>query len=312
MRRARVGVIGCGWFGTAHARVYREIGNVDLVAVSDINLESARKVGEMYNARYYSSPQEMLEREELDAVSIAVTPQNLAKTGILAAENGVNMLVEKPVATSRQELEDLLSAVEKSGVIFMPGFIEIFNPAIEELGKLLRSGEIGDPLVISSERMGRNPKRPLGWNIGVSLDLGVHEMYVQIWLMGQPTAVRSVLRRGENGYDEAAVFILSFDRDVLGVISANWLTPAGVRRIRVSGSRGSAWVDYLNQTLVVEKSDHSFMPQIRRKEPLLEELQSFISSVMDGRRPDVDERFTRDVLTSLFSGIEREIKSDEA
>jgi hypothetical protein len=55
----------------------------------------------------------------------------------------------------------------------MPGFIEIFNPAIEELRKCLKSGDIGDPFMISSERMGRNPKRPLGWNIGVSLDLGI-------------------------------------------------------------------------------------------------------------------------------------------
>lgn len=308
MRRAKVGVIGCGWFGTAHARVYREIGNVDLVAVSDINLENAKRVGEMYNARYYRSPEEMLEREELDAVSVVVTPQHLAKIAILAAENGINMLVEKPVATNRRELEELVSAVERSGIIFMPGFIEIFNPAVEELKKYLKSGEIGEPLMISSERMGRNPKRPLGWNIGVSLDLGVHEMYVQMWLMGQPTAVRSVLGRGENGYDEAAVFILSFPRDVLGVISANWLTPAGVRRIRVSGSKGSAWVDYLNQTLVIERSDHSFIPQIRRKEPLLEELQSFINSVIDGRKPDVNERFARDVLISLFNGIERGIE----
>ncbi|MGC9103320.1 MAG: Gfo/Idh/MocA family protein [Candidatus Methanodesulfokora sp.] len=308
MRRAKVGVIGCGWFGTAHARVYREIGNVDLVAVSDINLENAKRVGEMYNARYYGSPEEMLEREELDAVSIVVTPQYLTKIAILAAENGINMLVEKPVATNRQELEELVSAVERSGIIFMPGFIEIFNPAVEELRKYLKSGEIGEPLMISSERMGRNPKRPLGWNIGVSLDLGVHEMYVQMWLMGQPTAVRSVLGRGENGYDEAAVFILSFPKDALGVISTNWLTPAGVRRIRVSGSRGSAWVDYLNQTLVIERSDHSFIPQIRRKEPLLEELQSFINSVIDGRKPDVNEKFARDVLISLFSGIERGIE----
>ncbi|PNV78518.1 MAG: hypothetical protein C0200_00695, partial [Thermoproteota archaeon] len=84
--------------------------------------------------------------------------------------------------------------------------------------------------------------------------------------------------------------------------------PAGVRRIRVSGSRGSAWVDYLNQTLVIERSDHSFIPQIRRKEPLLEELQSFINSVIDGRKPDVNEKFARDVLISLFSGIERGIE----
>jgi len=308
MRRAKVGVIGCGWFGTAHARVYREIGDVDLIAVSDINLESARRVGEMYNARYYGSPEDMLEKEDLDAVSIAVTPQNLAKTAILAAEKGINMLVEKPVATSKQELEALISAVEKSGVIFMPGFIEIFNPAIEELRKCLKSGDIGNPLMISSERMGRNPKRPLGWNIGVSLDLGIHEMYVHTWLMGQPVAVRSMLRRGENGYDEAAVFILSFSNDVIGVISTNWLTPAGVRRIRVSGSKGSAWVDYLNQTLVIERSDHSLMPQIRRKEPLLEELQSFISSVISGRKPDIDERFAKNVLDSLFSGIEREVE----
>ncbi|RLG48241.1 MAG: gfo/Idh/MocA family oxidoreductase, partial [Thermoproteota archaeon] len=183
MRSVRVGVIGCGWFGAAHARVYRAAG-ADLVAVADMDEGRAKRLGEVYGVNYYSNYRRMLDSEDLDAVSVVVTPQNLAEVAADAMGRGVAVLIEKPMAVSRAQLEELMRAYSNSGVIAMPGFIELFNPGYEKLREIVTSGDVGEILMISGTRLGRFPKRSLAWEIGVALDLAIHEVYVQMHLLG--------------------------------------------------------------------------------------------------------------------------------
>ncbi len=306
----RVGVIGCGWFGSAHARVYRQIGEAELVAVMDKDPAAARRLGELYRINYYSSIEEMLRKEELDAVSVVVTPQKLFEASMKVIEHGVSLIVEKPVVVSREELSRFVNAVNRSGVIFMPGFIELFNLAVVKAKELMDNGEIGEILALWSRRVGRTPKKKLGWKIGVSLDLAVHEVYVYNRLMGgRPDNVASftakVLNEGGEGED-LAIFIMGYGR-VIGSIETNWLTPVGIRELLISGETGTIIVDYVNQSVEVNKGDVSVIPKYRRKETLLSELEYFVSHVKRGEKPDISIEMTKEVLETLFDGLESSI-----
>ena len=304
MRKVRVGVVGCGWFGRAHARVYRTLAGVDLIAVSDVNLQLARSVAEGYGIEAYGSAGEMVERANLDAVSVVVTPQKLVEAATEALEGGAHVLVEKPVATSLSELEALRSAASKAGALVVPGFIELFNPGYRLLKRLVQEGELGDLYVVSGKRIGRSPKRQVKWEIGVSLDLGVHEAYVQLDLLNEdPESVwafrRSVLG---NEAEDVALYIMEYPSGVVGVIEANWLTPISYRAVRVSGSKGSAELDYLRQTVILDRSDRSSILRSRWSEPLAEELAYFVQHVREGREPSLNLDTAERVLSLVLSG----------
>ena len=304
MDTVRVGVVGCGWFGRAHARVYRTLPGVELVAVADVNRELAESVASWYGVKCYASVREMLEKEELDAVSVVVTPQRLAEVTREVISSGTHALVEKPVATSLEDLSDLIRLAESKRVIVMPGFIELFNPGYRILKDLIRDGRLGDIYVISGKRIGRSPKRDVKWEIGVSLDLAVHEVYVQLDLLSEePSSVwafnRSVLGQG---VEDVSVYIMEYPSGVVGVIEANWLTPISYRAVRVSGSAASAELDYLNQKVTLDELGRSTVIRARWSEPLAEELSYFVRHVKEGREPDLDLKAAEKVLSVLLAG----------
>ncbi len=306
----RVGVVGCGWFGAAHARVYRTIGDAKLVAVADRDEASARKLAENYRINYYTSVEEMVSRESLDAVSVVVTPQHLFEVTKVALESGLSVLTEKPIVTSRSELSSLSSLIGK-GSIFMPGFTELFNPAVIKLKELLDDGAIGRVSSISSRRAGRLPKKVLGWKIGVIMDLAIHELYVHRFLMGErPSYLQAYAARllNEGNGEDLAILISSYGNEVVAVIEANWLTAAGIREITVTGEDGTISLDYADQFLRIDRRDDVYMPRLRRDEPLYRELSHFVESVKEGKDPDFDFKFAEDVLEVLFEAVERSVR----
>ncbi len=303
----RVGVVGCGWFGSAHARVYRTIGEAQLVAVMDIVEENAKKLAETYHVNHYTSVEGMIRKESLDAVSIAVTPQYLFRAAREALEAGASVLVEKPVVVSREELLELESLVKRADGIFMPGFIELFNPAVDTAKSLLRQGKIGDLLSIWSRRVGRLPKKSIGWNIGVSLDLAIHEMYVQHHMVGEPpSSVFSYTAKLLNGGggEDLAIFLARFRDGIISTIETNWLTPSGIREALIMGDGGSLVISYPDQVVRIESADKIEQPRIRRKEPLQGELSYFVEHVRRGHDPEIGIDLAKDVLNSLFKGLE--------
>jgi len=305
----RVGVVGCGWFGSAHARVYRTIGDAKLVAVADKDENAARRLAEYYHVNHYTSVEGMIRRESLDAVSVVVTPQHLFEVTKEALELGISVLAEKPIVTSRNELS-ILSSIVKKGGIFMPGFIELFNPAVMKLKELLEDGIIGSISSISSRRAGRLPKKVLGWKIGVVLDLGIHEAYVHRYLMNEdPLNSLSYTTRLLNDAEgeDLAILIFSYPNGVIAIIEANWLTTAGIRNMTITGENGSIFIDYTDQFIRVERGDHSLIPRLRKEEPLYKELLHFIESVKGGRDPIVGFEFAESVLNNIFNAMDRRI-----
>jgi len=303
-----VGVVGCGWFGRAHCRVFRSLENVELKAVADTRIEKAREIGEAYGCNYYSNSEEMYRKENLDAVSIVVTPQQLAIEGRKAVEAGVNVLLEKPLATRMEDYLELYREVSRKGVIFMPGFIELFNPAFTEVRKVLERQEIGEPLFLSSRRVGWNPKREVKWEVGCILDLGIHDLYIQTSLVGDIEEINGeAIWRSNDELEDIALITLKFKRGALGVIETNWLTPVGQRKLSITGSGGVVEADFVTQRVTIARKTGGLSETVRRHirwdEPLRLELQHFVDSVRKGEKPCIDEEFGRKVLEQLFKVI---------
>ena len=279
MQKKKTAVIGAGWFGRAHCRVYSAIS--DLVAISDTDEERVKAVAENLHINYYLDYKEMIKNEDLDAVSVVVPPRFIPSIARDFAAKGINVLLEKPLGTNLEEVEGLLTY--SSDVRLSCGFIERFNPVVERLAK--RLPEIGTPIMISSKRIGRYPKR--FWDLGVVLDLGIHEIYIQRFLFGDVTDVQSRLsyfHREKGTYEDAAFILLQFSNNVQGLIEVNWLTPTKYRKLSVYGSEGVMEIDYSTQELkIIRSSEEPALFRVEEvnqpystDEPLQLELNAFL------------------------------------
>lgn len=153
MRKYRAGFIGCGGIATAHADGYRHVGNaeIELIAGSDIHPEGekARRLADEHGLRIYKDHHEMLEREDLDLVSVCTWPRGHCEATIAAAERGAKgILCEKPMAVSLDEADRMIEACEKAGTVLAIGHAHRFSPQAVRARELIQAGEIGEVAMI--------------------------------------------------------------------------------------------------------------------------------------------------------------------
>ncbi len=274
MGKKRTGVVGCGWFGRAHCRVYDEIS--DLTAVCDIDAQAAKETAGKYGVDWYGDYEEMA-KAGLDAVSVVVPPEEIPRVSLEFASRGVDVLMEKPLGVRAEEAEEITTYSDSVRIV--PGLIELFSPAFRILKENIDSA--GDPVMVSSRRIGRFPRR--FWRIGVVLDLAFHDLYLLMSLFG-PLSIRdSVLSyHHDDQFEDAAAILVEFESGLEGIIEANWLTPIKERRLRVYGSEGVLESDFVTQemtTLKMGRGDYGREERLRPyglEEPLMDELSGFL------------------------------------
>ena len=286
----RVGVVGVGMMGRHHVRVYSELaeeGRVELVGIADTNLGRARELAGKYGTTPYPNYTE-LAREGLDAVSIAVPTSLHRDVAVEFINRGAGVLVEKPIADTVENAEAIMQAAEDAGVTLMVGHIERFNPAVLRLKEIIEGGLLGRLVTISAKRVGPMAKRIR--DVGIIVDLGVHDIDVISFLFGEP--VRTVYARAGNvlhpvGVEDHALITLGFEGGT-GIVETNWLTPHKTRTLSVVGTEGIAYVDYISQSLKLYNHEWIREAKIDRREPLRNELEHFIECVENGERPITD------------------------
>jgi UDP-N-acetylglucosamine 3-dehydrogenase len=281
MKKKNTAVVGAGWFGQAHARIFYELSN--LVGICDVDKTKLDQVVKKYaNINIYTNVDELIKNEEIDAVSIVTPPKFIPSISKKFAMAGIDILMEKPMAL---RLEDLTLFLEFGNSIrILPGFIELYNPVFEKLMRHLP--KIGDILSITSRRIGLYPRRD--WQIGVILDLSIHDIYLQERILGKENYVNALGVKKcykDDVHADAAFIVLDFG-NAIGHIESNWLTPSKFRKMYVNGEQGGIIVDFISQKIDINtgidlqgdwpiQKEISYTP-LRADEPLRREIMNFL------------------------------------
>lgn len=297
-----VGVIGIGAMGQNHARIYSETAN--LIGVADVDQQKAMTTAKRTNTKWFSNYEELLSIPELEAVSIATPTVTHFEVAKKAIERGKHVLIEKPICSSIEEAKKLIELAEDMGVVLSVGHIERHNPVVLFTKDMLSKNQFGELISISSRRVSSFPARIK--DVGVILDLGIHDIDVQRYMVGGEID-RIYALAGRNSkdnhtkFEECANILLSFDNGISGFIEVNWLTPMKVRRTSLTCSENFVELDYMTQSLQIsssapmdfEESNLFHIPQkydIRRmslslQEPLKNEILDFLNSIKNKRKP---------------------------
>lgn len=294
-----VGVIGVGYLGRHHARVYSELEGVRLAAVVDSDRAAADRIAAEYGGEACSDYLEILGK--VDALSI-VTPTT-AHFGIAmeCLKLGKHLLIEKPITVTVEEADSLIEAAEKSGSIIQVGHLERFNPVIRALYPFL-----GDPVFIEAERL--SPFQGRGIDVDITLDLMIHDIDIVLSIMrrqagGKAPTIRDIKATGSmmlTGNIDIARAWLEFEGGVQALMTANRLYSEKSRKLRVFQEDSYFVVDYQEMEIrrFFREGDRIVdeLITVEKKEPLKEELRDFIECIAERRRPVVSAAQGRDAL----------------
>lgn len=302
----RVALIGLGTMGRNHLRVLSDLDGVELAAVCDQDVAAADAVSRKHSVPAYRSWDEMLERERLDAAVVAVPTRFHLDAGLAALSHGLDVLIEKPIATNLEEGRRLVEAARVGGRVLAVGHVERFNPAVRELQRRIAAGEIGRIYQIQARRLGPFPARIR--DVGVVIDLATHDLDVMYTLASSlvERVYAETEQRIHTEHEDILNALLKFESGMLGVLQVNWLTPTKLRELSVLGERGMFVCNYLTQELthfknadVITPSDARRQPRavtegeavifpIAQAEPLRLELQAFVRASRGERPLEVD------------------------
>ena len=317
--KLRMAVIGVGHLGRHHARILAHMPDVELVGVVDTSFEQAQSIGSQLDVAAYTDFNQLLGK--VDAVSVVVPTIYHHQVAKAFLQEGVPVLVEKPIATTVAQADDMIATARRANVALQVGHIERFNPAFEEL-----AGRPLTPCFIECERHG--PFTGRSTDIGVVLDLMIHDLDLLLSLTG--SAVREVDALGASifgGHEDMVNARLLFENGCVAHVTASRISPNAKRRLRVWASEGYAGIDFVRKRLVlVQQSEElrknglmmhrmdptrkaSFQSDIfhdhlnslelkceRPEDQLTAELKSFVKCVRQNRTPRVTGEDGRDAL----------------
>ena len=239
MSTLKVGVIGCGSIAKfRHLPEYEANKDVEIVAVCDIIEERVKEFAEEYNAKGYTNYEELLADDSIDVISVCLPNYLHAPVSIAASNAGKHVLVEKPMATSREEAEAMIEAAKTSGKKLMIGHNQRFVSSHEKAKEIIASGEIGK---IYSFRTAFGHPGPEGWSvdgrdswffnkeeafIGAMGDLGVHKSDLIRYILGEEfTEVAAIVEgnaKTDSDVDDNAVCLLRSESGIIGTLTASW------------------------------------------------------------------------------------------
>ena len=280
--RTRVAVIGVGHLGSAHARVYSERPEADLVAVCDLDGDRAAEVARRHGTRALTDCRALLGDDpdlRVDAASIVVPTSAHHDVARLFLERGIHVLVEKPFTTTLDEARDLVALARRTGALIQVGHVERFNPAFEAVERLgVR------PRFIEAHRL--SPFRFRSADVGVVLDLMIHDLDIVRHLANSP--LRHVDAVGVNvigRHEDIANARLVFENGCVANVTASRVATKSMRRIRLFARDCYVAIDTGNFSgLVIKKSREFPIDGL--------DLENFDAS----RIPDLTEYFLKDLL----------------
>ena len=258
MKQLRMGIIGAGILGTSHATIYSGLPDTKLVAVSDMNESRAKELASKYGADSYRDYEQMLRDKSIDAVAVCTPDFAHRDPTVAAAEAGKHVLVEKPLATSAKDGQDMISAARKAGVKLMVRFSNRWNPPFVRAKEALDNKELGDLLYLYLRLSDTIyvPTGMLSWaaKSTVAWFLMSHTIDLARWYAGSEAkkvygVSRSAVlsKMGINTPDLYAA-IVEFENGTVANLESLWVLPTSHPsvydfKMEMVGSKGSVFVD---------------------------------------------------------------------
>ena len=304
-RELRIGLAGLGSMGRNHLRILASRADIRLAAIADPVADALASAVATSGAQAFDEPLAMIAEAELDALVIAAPTTSHVPLALAAIQRNIAVLVEKPLAESAEEGERIVIAARERGVPVQVGHVERFNPAVLELGRLIKDGWLSSIYSIASRRAGPFPDRIR--DVGVTIDLATHDADILSWIAGErPSRVYAETAQRIHASHEDLLFgLLHFPSGATGMLDVNWLTPAKRRQLVVVGEEGMFELDYLTQRLTFTRATDTTNPRliggyaptfegdvaelpVLSGEPLAAEIEAFLRIVREGGRPLVD------------------------
>ena len=304
----RVGIVGIGHWGPNYARILSgQIPGATLTACVDRAKERLDGIRAQYPlVELLTDHRQMIDRKLVDAVAVCTTATTHREITEDCLEAGLDVLVEKPIASSSADAMAMIARAESTKRILMVGHTFLFNPAVQAIKRYLDAGQLGRILYFHFQRTGLGPIRQ---DVNALWDLAPHDLsMLSYWLGSEPTEVvargQSYLKRGT---DDVVFLTLRYPKDVLASVHVSWLDPVKVRRATIVGDRKMAVFDDVSASEKLRVYDRGasyqpaggdfgafvaavrdgdiLIPSLENREPLREQLAHFVKCVIERRPP---------------------------
>lgn len=291
MNPVKVGVVGVGYLGKYHARIYSRMENVKLVGVVDIHKEACESVARECGCAAYDKPDDLLGK--VDAVSIVVPTVHHLKVAKPFLEQGIHMLMEKPISSTIKEGNQIIELAKNNNAILQIGHLERYNPGMRTLCE-----RVEDARFIEAHRLG--PFVGRATDVDVVTDLMIHDIDIVMTLVkSEVTRIDAVGIPVLTDHADIANARLEFANGAVANVTASRVSSKRFRRIRVFGKARYYALDYQDQVVEIVKAiksdkgddEHTIVREtieIEQQPPLDAELVDFISCINEGRQPVVD------------------------
>jgi UDP-N-acetylglucosamine 3-dehydrogenase len=272
-----IAVIGTGGWGKNHVRVLNDLGVLSAVCDSDEN--RIKSISNKYKIHSYSNLKDLFEKEQnLDACLVCTPTKTHHAIASEIIKRKINVFVEKPLSFSSVECEELTKLSKQHGVILTSGYIERFNPAIQDLKQIIEENTYGELLMMEFHRENRMPLHIK--DVGVIYDTSVHDIDTALFIFNsKPTVVFARSGRKFHSSEDFATIMLGFESQKVAIIASNWITPKKVRRFSAVCSEGIITGDFITQEIKIDDENKTLIPRRQFQEPLTLELKNFLQSL---------------------------------
>ncbi len=315
----KIGIVGLGYWGPNLVRNFLAHKNVDNVVCYDVQQYKLEKIRNKFpGVEIVSSFDVLLKRSDVEAIAIATPVSTHYPLGMKVLEAGKHLLLEKPMASTAREAEELAFVAEKNNLIIIVDHTFIYNGAVKKIKELLINGIIGDVLYFDSTRVNLGLFQH---DTNVIWDLAPHDISILCYLLQRvPTSINAIGAQHFNGYHDMAYITAQYDKSLIAHFHVNWLSPVKIRRIIIGGSKHMVLYDdmqtsekirvydkgveinneeSLHEALVQYRIGDMYAPRIDEKEALSVMVDDFITSILQKKKPLSDAKFGVNVVRIL-------------
>lgn len=333
MEKTKVAVLGCGFISNIHLESYeRFVPDAEVVAVYSRNGEKAKKFAEEHGIpQVYANVDELLEKSGCDVVDICLPNYLHYEACLKAAKSGKHVIVEKPIALTLEQADEMIAECKKAGKLLMYAEELCFAPKYERVRALVNSGAVGEVYMVKQAEKHSGPHSRWFYEEdyaggGVMMDMGCHALAWMRWILGGAPKIKSVYASmstvmHDTRCDDNTVTLVEFENGVLGMAEDSWAKHGGMDdRIEVYGKKGVSYADLFrgNSALTyslegygyaMEKAGSTagwsftvFEEAFNQGYP--HELAHFIKCVREGLKPKVTGEDGRAVLEMIYAAYE--------